>query len=126
MTMGDRIRTLRIQHKMSMEELGSKIGVGKTAIFKYEKGEVENLPRSTVERMATLFGVSPAYLMCFDEWDQNSEALSDEVKLIERIQTKWGKDMVSIMHLYSELNEEGQETLRDVAEGLSALIKYQK
>ena len=126
MTMGDRIRTLRIQHKMSMEELGSKIGVGKTAIFKYEKGEVENLPRSTVEKMATLFGVSPAYLMCFDQWDQNSEALSDEVKLIERIQAKWGKNMVSIMHLCSELNEEGQETLLDVAEGLSALIKYQK
>ena len=126
MTMGDRIRKLRLQHNMSMEELGSKVGVGKTAIFKYEKGEVENLPRSTIEKMAVVFGVSPAYIMCFDEWDQNSEALSDEVKLIERIQAKWGKDMVSIMHLCSELNEEGQKTLIDVAEGLSALIKFQK
>ena len=126
MTMGDRIRTLRIQHRMSMEELGSKLGVGKTAIFKYEKGEVENLPRSTVEKMATLFGVSPAYLMCFDQWDQNSEALSDEVKLIERIQAKWGKNMVSIMHLFSELNEEGQETLINVAESFTLLDKYQK
>lgn len=126
MTMGERIRTLRIQHKMSMEELGSKIGVGRSAILKYEKGEVENLPRSTIEKMSVIFGVSPAYLMCFDEWDQNSEHLSDEVKLIERIQAKWGKDMVSIMHLCSEMNEDGQKALIDVAEGLSALIKYQK
>ena len=126
MTMGDRIRTLRKQHKMSMEELGSKIGVGKSAILKYEKGQVENLPRSTIEKMATLFGVSPAYLMCFDQWDQNSEALSDEVKLIERIQAKWGKNMVSIMHLFSELNEEGQETLINVAESFTLLDKYQK
>lgn len=126
MTMGDRIRSLRMQHNMSMEELGKALGVGKTAIFKYEKGEVENPPRATIIKMSMLFGVSPSYLMCFDQWDQNSEALSDEVKLIERIQTKWGKDMVSLMHLCSELNEEGQKTLIDVAEGLSALVKYQK
>ena len=126
MTMGERIRTLRKQHRMSMEELGSKIGVGKSAILKYEKGQVENLPRSTIEKMATLFGVSPAYLMCFDEWDQNSEALSDEVQLIERIQTKWGKDMVFIMQHYSELNEAGKETLRNIAESLGVLDKYQK
>ena len=54
MTMGERIRTLRKQHFMSMEELGSKIGVGKSAILKYEKGQVENLPRSTIEKMAIL------------------------------------------------------------------------
>lgn len=124
MTMGERIRDLRIQHNMSMEELGSKIGVGKTAIFKYEKGEVENLPRSTIEKMSTIFGVSPSYLMCFDEWDQNSEQLSDEVVLIERIQAKWGKGMVEIMHNYYELNEEGRSTLLNISESLSMLDKF--
>ena len=126
MTMGDRIRTLRLQHNMSMEELGSKVGVGKTAIFKYEKGEVENLPRSTIEKMAILFGVSPSYLMCFDEWDQNSEALSDEVQLIERIQAKWGKDMVHLMQQFYELNSDGQSELINLAECLTEVRKYQK
>ena len=126
MTMGERIRTLRKQHRMSMEELGSKVGVGKSAILKYENGQVENLPRSTIEKMAILFGVSPAYLMCFDQWEENEQVLSDEVKLIERIQTKWGKDMISIMQLFSELNAEGKETLLDMAEGLCTLTKFQK
>lgn len=126
MTMGDRIRYLRIQHKMSMEELGSKLGVGKTAIFKYEKGEVENLPRSTIEKMSILFGVSPSYLMCFDQWDENSEALSDEVQLIERIQVKWGKDMVTVMQHFCELNEDGQKTLCNISESLCELKKYKK
>ena len=126
MTMGDRIRYLRIQHNMSMEELGSKVGVGKTAIYKYEKGEVENLPRSTIEKMSILFGVSPSYLMCFDQWDENSAALSDEVQLIERIQVKWGKDMVTIMQHFCELNEDGQKTLCNISESLCELKKYQK
>ena len=126
MTMGERIRTLRKQHRMSMEELGSKIGVGKSAILKYENGTVENLPRSTIEKMAILFGVSPSYLMCFDEWDQNSEALSDEVQLIERIQAKWGKDMVYLMHQFYELNADGQAALLNLAECLTEVSKYQK
>ena len=126
MTMGERIRQLRIQHNMSMEELGKILGVGKTAIFKYEKSEVENLPRSTIEKMATIFGVSPAYLMCFDQWDQNSEALSDEVKLIERIQAKWGKEAVLLMQNFCELNNEGKDALITIAESFTLLDKYQK
>lgn len=126
MTMGDRIRILRKQHKMTQEELGSRLGVGKSAILKYEKGMVENLPRSTIQKMATLFGVSPSYLMCFEDWDQNSQALSDEVMLIERIQAKWGKEMICIMQHYCELNEAGQETLRNISESLCQLNKYKK
>jgi len=126
MTMGQRIRDLRKEHKMSMEELGKHLGVGKSAILKYEKGEVENLPRSTIEKMAILFGVSPSYLMCFDQWDENSEALSDEVKLIERIQVKWGKDVVSIIQHYCELNCSGQETLLNISESLTELNKFKK
>ena len=124
--MGERIRILRKQHKMSMEELGKHIGVGKSAILKYEKGDVENLPRITIERMAVLFGVSPSYLMCFDEWDKNSEALSDEVALIERIQAKWGKGIVEIIHNYCELNEAGKVTLQNISESLTELNKYKR
>lgn len=126
MTMGDRIHQLRVQHNMSMDELGKYLGVGKTAIFKYEKGQVENLPRSTIEKMSILFGVSPSYLMCFDEWEERSEALSDEVMLIERIQAKWGKDMICIMQNFCELNEEGQKTLQNISESLTELNKYKK
>lgn len=126
MTMGQRIHDLRVQHKMSMDDLGRYLGVGRSAIFKYEKGQVENLPRSTIEKMATLFGVSPSYLMCFDEWDENSEVLSDEVRLIERIQAKWGKGAVSLMQHFSEMNEDGQQRLLDVAESLNLLEKFQK
>lgn len=124
--MGDRIRQLRKQHKMTQEELGIRIGVGKSAILKYEKGMVENLPRSTIQKMATLFGVSPSYLMCFDEWDENAQALSDEVALIERIQAKWGKEVVSLLQNFSELNQDGQDTLIRISESLNVLDKYQK
>jgi transcriptional regulator with XRE-family HTH domain len=126
MTMGQRIRDLRKEHKMTQDELGKHLGVGRSAILKYEKGEVENLPRSSIEKMALLFGVSPSYLMCFDQWEENEQMLSDEVILIERIQAKWGKEMVCIMQNFCELNNAGQETLRNISESLCELRKYQK
>lgn len=126
MTMGERIYALRKKNDMTQSDLAKRLGVGRSAVLKYEKGEVENLPRSTIEKMAMIFGVSPAYIMCFDEWDENSEVLSDEVKLIERIQVKWGKGMIEIIQNYCELNESGQETLRNISESLCELSKYKK
>ena len=43
MTTGERIRQLRIQHQMTQEELGAKVGVQKAAIYKYENGLIVNL-----------------------------------------------------------------------------------
>jgi transcriptional regulator with XRE-family HTH domain len=126
MTMGERIYMLRKKNDMTQSDLAKRLGVGRSAVLKYEKGEVENLPRSTIEKMAMIFGVSPAYIMCFDEWDKNSAALSDEVMLIERIQVKWGKGMISIIQNYCELNEAGKDTLLSIAESLTELNKYKK
>lgn len=124
MTMGERIKELRKQHRMSMEELGRHLGVGKTAIYKYENGEVENLPRSSIEKMAIIFGVSPSYLMCFDQWDENAEALSDEVMLYNRIQAKWGKEAFNLMMNFVQLNDEGKKALISLAEDFASLDKY--
>lgn len=63
MTMGERIKILRIQHGLTQEELGQKVGVQKSAIYKYEAGLVVNLKRSMIEKLALALGVKPSYLM---------------------------------------------------------------
>ena len=122
--MGDRIRELRKQHNMTQEELGKHLGIGRSAVLKYEKDEIENIPRSNIERMASMFGVSPAYLMGFEEWD--SERLADEATLTERIQTKWGCEAVELINHFTELNPEGQALAVDVVAGIGMLKKYRK
>ena len=71
MSMGDIIRRLRLGRGMTQEELGNVIGVQKSAIRKYESGMVENIPRSSIQKMAELFGVRPSYLMGFSEEEEN-------------------------------------------------------
>ena len=67
MTMGERIRFYRNKQGLTMEQLGEMLGVRRAAVMKYEDGSVENIKRSTIKRMAEIFGVSPCYLMWGEE-----------------------------------------------------------
>lgn len=63
MTLGERIRSARINMGMTTEELGKAIGVERSAITKYEKGRVTNIPPERIEALAAALEVTPGYLM---------------------------------------------------------------
>ncbi len=64
--MGRRIKMKRTELGLTMEMLGDILGVGKSAVNKWEKGKVKNIKRSTIAQMAQLFEVSPVWLMGLD------------------------------------------------------------
>ena len=82
MTMGERIKQLRIANGLTQEELGKYLGVQKSAIRKYEKGAISNMKRSYIEILSNLFKVSPSYLMCIDNDDANVEEKYTEIPLL--------------------------------------------
>ena len=82
MTTGERIKELRIQNGMTMEELADKLGVQKAAVYKYESGKVVNLKRDTIEKLANIFNVSPSYIMCMED-DTEDEGLSDYLEMLK-------------------------------------------
>ena len=63
MTTGERIKALRKENKMTLEDLASRIGVGRATVLKYENGQIANIPTNRVHQLANLFGVSRPYLM---------------------------------------------------------------
>lgn len=63
MTVGNKIRMMRKSMGMTQTELGERIGVQKNAVSKWECGRVEDIPMSTVKSLASLFHVSPSYLI---------------------------------------------------------------
>lgn len=78
-TMGERIKRLRIERKMTQEELGSKFGLKRAAINKYEKGNVENMKRSIIEDMSRFFNVTPSYLMALDANTSSIETIYNQL-----------------------------------------------
>ena len=66
MTTGEKIRKRRIELNMTMEELGNAIGVQRSAINKYEKGQID-ISSSRLSAIAEALGVSPIDLMEGDD-----------------------------------------------------------
>lgn len=67
MTTGEKIRLLREQRGYTLEELGKRVGVGKSTVRKWETGLIENMGRDKIARLSEVFGVSPTYLINDDE-----------------------------------------------------------
>lgn len=66
--MGNIIKRLRIENNMTLEQLGDKVGVGKSTVRKWENGMIANMRRDKIAKIADVFNVSPSYLI---GWDNN-------------------------------------------------------
>lgn len=81
--MGKRIKECRERLGLTQEELGEKLGLQRAAINKYEKGHVENMKRATIKKMADIFGVSPNWLMGFDQEEFDDEIPTEKSALLD-------------------------------------------
>lgn len=63
MTTGEKIKSLREQKGMTLEELGNKVGVGKSTVRKWENGMIANMRRDKIAKLADALDTSPAELM---------------------------------------------------------------
>ena len=60
MDIGTYIKDLRVSKNLTQEELGKIVGVQRAAVQKWESGATQNLKRTTIQKLADFFGVSPA------------------------------------------------------------------
>lgn len=95
---GERIKALRKKEGLTMEQLAERVGVSKVSIHKWEAGKVDNMKSSHVNNVAKAFGVSPAYLLGFED----KQAFTVEV---ERPASSEERMLVYLYKLLSEENK---------------------
>lgn len=117
---GERIKELRLLAEMSQEELGSRVGVQRAAINKYEKGTVENIPIKTIERMAQVFDVSPAYIV---GWTNQEDSLSAEVKTIQGVKFFFGNESVELLESFNNLTPKGKKKVLQYVDDIYWMYK---
>lgn len=66
MSIGQRIKTMRLQQGLSTDELACRLGKNRTTIYRYENGDIENLPLGILDSLANALNTTPAYLMGWD------------------------------------------------------------
>lgn len=121
MTQGERIRMLREEKKMSMAEVGRRIGVGRPTIYKYETGAIAKIPDEKVEALAKLFDVSEQFLK---GWSDKREVdpvetigipVPDGEKFVKLYCVMSHRDRVALTEIYQRaykaLEEESSESV---------------
>jgi len=118
MTQGERVREIRKSLKLTLEKFGEKLGVGKTAISKIEKGE-NTLTDQMARSICREYNVNYDYLMY-----EEGEMFSDLPKtVLDELCRQYGLDDFdrSLVELYIELPEDFRQLLknkiRDIVKG---------
>lgn len=103
MTIGERIRKVREEARLSQVELADYIKVSKQTLYKYETGIITNIPSDKIEEIAKATGVSPAYIM---GWEQPQNEEIEDIRYAA----------------YQELEGQPEEVIEDVLN----FIKFRK
>lgn len=69
MELGEKIRNIRKSKNMTLEQLGEKVGVGKSTVRKWENGMISNMRQDKIAKLADALGTTPSFLMGWKEPD---------------------------------------------------------
>lgn len=118
-TVGQRLRELRVRAGLTQEDVAAKAGVRSQSIYRYEAGE--HVPRSeVVMRLAKLFGVHPEYILQGDppaasrvEGDDVPDAVKQIVAspLWQRLSTQRQQEILAIEWKRFPVNVHTLETI---------------
>lgn len=113
---GDKIKNLRIQNKMTLEEVGERIGVSKQTLYKYENNIITNIPSDKIEGLAKIFNVSPALIMGWDDTPKEYYKDPETAEFAEYLRTRPGARM-----LFSAAKDISKEDMEKAVEYIELL-----
>ena len=110
--MAQRIKELRKEKGLTLEQVADIVGVGKSTVRKWETGMIANMKRDKIADLAKALGTTPAYLM---GWDEEEKISPEEPQLTE------GEKMV--LELFRKIPEDRQA---EALELLRVALRMQK
>ncbi len=81
MEIGRIIRRRRQELGMTLEELAGAVGTSKQTVFRYESGEIVNIPRARIEGIARALKMTPGSLM---GWESASLPTAENILPLRR------------------------------------------
>ena len=108
MNVGEKIKLRRKELKISADDLADYVGVSRSTIFRYEKGDIEKVGPEVLKKIADKLRISPAELMGWsDETSVEPEYTTSDLRaMAENAKTFDGKP----------LNEEDIEAIQNIIE----------
>jgi transcriptional regulator with XRE-family HTH domain len=81
--MARRIKELRQERGLTLEQVAVAVGVGRSTVRKWETGMIANMKRDKIADLAKVLGTTPGYLMGWEEEEPQKENSPSERQLTE-------------------------------------------
>ena len=78
MNIGEKMKSLRKQKKISVDFLAKELGVSKTTIYRYEDATIEKIPLHIIDKLCEIFDVSPEEFMEKRSLEEKNAELPNE------------------------------------------------
>lgn len=105
MELGDLIRDLRQQKGLTLEQVGDAVGVGKSTVRKWETGDIRNMGRDKIAKLARILGTTPDYLInCGEASDPWSQTFRDSLlSVLARVDATDAKEVGLDTHKWNAI-----------------------
>lgn len=117
-----KIKQLRQAKGMTLEQVATLVGVGKSTVRKWETGMIANMRRDKIKVLADALGTTPAYLMGWQEDDGLPTANLQLFGSSEPEEPKLTEAEKMLLDLFRQIPEDGQKMYLEV---LRAHLKNQ-
>ena len=77
-----RIKERRIALGLSVDDLAKKINKNRATIYRYENGDIENMPMNILEPLAKALQTTPSFLLGWE--DKKDTATDNTIRLVAR------------------------------------------
>lgn len=127
MTNGELIKKLRKQHNLTQEQLGGILGVKKSAIQKYESGDIKNLKLETIRKICITFNV-PAHVFIYERgYGMDDFAKLFETEEIQRVaRSFFGLEKFTLFKYLLKLNNDGIRKVLAYTSDIIEIPRYTK
>lgn len=110
MNIGDRIKQRRSELNLTVDELAEKTGKSRATIYRYENGDIENMPTPVLEPLAKALETTPADLMGWIDVANENKPTKEELYLFK----KNSYENLVVIEM-KKMNQKGRAKLLDTA-----------
>lgn len=113
MDVGNKIKALRQQRGLTLEEVGQYVGVGKSTVRKWETGQIANMRRDKIPKLAEVLGTTPSEIIGLYD---NADPPPEKGLVLS-------KDEKFLVTSYRGMNDQGKEYVLQTVTMASQIYK---
>ena len=126
MSVGKRIKERRNELHMSVDEMAVKLNKNRATIYRYEKGDIENLPIDILEPLAKALDTTPKYLMRWDKKLAGMHTKDGDMESLYFAEDERNIKRVAIWHGTFGMNTFSDEEFEKLLEYGKFLVSFRK